>query len=132
MPSERDQARDGLFARAPSTSPGSGTCRGAAATGHPAGTMVLVTFAETKVTRAGRAVTFDSSNAMWRGNRELNGPDGLQSRVQPTQSASVANIRQSDDGNCFACLTSIGVPSSTRLPSPPLVQSSSMDSSALT
>ena len=50
--SEGDQARDGLFARAPSTAPETGTCRGAAAAGHPAGTMVLVTFAETKVTRA--------------------------------------------------------------------------------
>ena len=36
----------------PSTASEPGTCRGAAAAGHPAGTMVLVTFAETKVTRA--------------------------------------------------------------------------------
>ena len=50
--SEGDQARDGLFARAPSTASETGTCRGEAAAGHPAGTMVLVTFAETKVTRA--------------------------------------------------------------------------------
>jgi hypothetical protein len=43
---------DGLFARAPSTPSETGTCRAAGAAGHPAGTMVLVTFAETKVTRA--------------------------------------------------------------------------------
>ena len=61
MPSECDQARDGLFARAPSTSPGSGTCRGAAAVGHPAGTMALVPLAETKGTRVGRAAVFVSA-----------------------------------------------------------------------
>ena len=52
MSSERDQAMDGLVARAPSTSPEPGTCRGVAVAGHPAGTMALVTLAETKVTRA--------------------------------------------------------------------------------
>ena len=61
MPSERDQAKDGLFARAPSTSSDSGTCRGAAAAGHPAGTMALVTLAETKVTRASRAASSGSA-----------------------------------------------------------------------
>ena len=39
---------------------GTGTCRGVAAAGHPAGTMVLVTFAETKVTRALRGRFNDS------------------------------------------------------------------------
>ena len=60
MPSERDQARDGLFARAPSTSLGSGAYCGTAAVGHPSGTMVLVTLAETKVTRAIRERCYDS------------------------------------------------------------------------
>ena len=60
MPSERDQAKDGLFARAPSTSPASGTCCGAAAAGHPSGTMALVTLAETKVTRAVRRRCYES------------------------------------------------------------------------
>ena len=70
MPSERDQAKDGLFARAPSTSPDSGTCCGEAAAGHPAGTMALVPLAVTKGTRVGRAAPFGSAEVMKRGTRE--------------------------------------------------------------
>ena len=73
MPSERDQARDGLFARVPSTALGPGTCRGAAAAGRPAGTLALVTLAETKVTRAGRAATSGSATAIRRGTRKHKG-----------------------------------------------------------
>ena len=74
--SEGDQAMDGLFARAPSTASETGTCRGEAAAGHPAGTMVLVTFAETKVTRASRAAPSDSAVAMKRGTLEQDRSNG--------------------------------------------------------
>ena len=67
---------DGLFARAPSTASETGTCRGEAAAGHPAGTMVLVTFAETKVTRASRAAPSDSAVAMKRGTLEQDRSNG--------------------------------------------------------
>ena len=58
---------DGLFARAPSTASETGTCRGAAAAGHPAGTMVLVTFAETKVTCAWEGGYYESGLVVRRG-----------------------------------------------------------------
>jgi hypothetical protein len=58
--SEGDQARDGLFARAPSTASETGTCRGEAAAGHPAGTMALVPLAVTKGTRAVRRLPDES------------------------------------------------------------------------
>ena len=75
--SEGDQARDGLFARAPSTASETGTCRGEAAAGHPAGTMALVPLAVTKGTRASRAILFDSSIAPERGTRERDGANGV-------------------------------------------------------
>ena len=57
---EGRQDKDVLSARAPSTAFEPGTCFGEAGAGHPAGTMALVTLAETKVTRAIRERCYDS------------------------------------------------------------------------